>query len=378
MLKIENDMQCHLTAASTTKKASEQAKQPLPETYDNPLVSDSEFDTISRFDRPAPSDSSSDEFDSEYCSSSDDLEDLYNVGQFEKSSRKFYTDFNELDVEDILIKGITLSSKFIKEYVEPSYSHFTFPAVYSKEKNEELCWRNPLKFKKCKVRIVSSDSAVCTNLDNSDDIQEIEISGRSKIGKVFNEDEVYVEVLQNERNAYKNKKKYFPRLQKTIDLSKMSLKVFGQIRGVKQRHHYPDIEHPVFVCVLMNQSFTTCYQSLKLAKNPYLKQEMVSYQGYKYQRRSQFWDGNIKNENQVPTRYRSETVHNVLTLSDQWHTLVKWEDREDLTDLEVFTIDPTDTRDLEDALSIEETSEGNYKIGVHIADVTAVVKKGTI
>jgi hypothetical protein len=75
-------------------------------------------------------------------------------------------------------------------------NHFTYPPFYSKEKNTELCKKKPLKNKKCTVKIEFSHGAVCTNLDHSDDVHEIEIAGRSKIGKVFNEDEVFVEVLK--------------------------------------------------------------------------------------------------------------------------------------------------------------------------------------
>jgi exoribonuclease R len=52
------------------------------------------------------------------------------------------------------------------------------------------------------------------------------------------------------------------------------------------------------------------------------------------------------------------------------------EGRLDLTNLEVFTIDPPNSRDLDDALSIEKTPDGNFRVGVHIADVTSFIKKG--
>ena len=51
--------------------------------------------------------------------------------------------------------------------------------------------------------------------------------------------------------------------------------------------------------------------------------------------------------------------------------------RRDMRDVLTFTFDPADAKDFDDALSFQVLENGNYQIGIHIADVTHYVVEGS-
>ncbi|MCB2196872.1 MAG: ribonuclease R [Bacteroidetes bacterium] len=55
-----------------------------------------------------------------------------------------------------------------------------------------------------------------------------------------------------------------------------------------------------------------------------------------------------------------------------------YKERRDFRDIPTFTIDPADAKDFDDALSIQKLGNGNWQVGVHIADVTHYVTPDTI
>ena len=59
-------------------------------------------------------------------------------------------------------------------------------------------------------------------------------------------------------------------------------------------------------------------------------------------------------------------------------TAEEFKKRRDMRDVLTFTIDPKDAKDFDDALSFHVLKNGNYEIGIHIADVSHYVKEGTI
>ena len=56
----------------------------------------------------------------------------------------------------------------------------------------------------------------------------------------------------------------------------------------------------------------------------------------------------------------------------------EYKKRRDFRDVTTFTIDPADAKDFDDALSVRKLENGNWEIGIHIADVTHYVNPGSL
>ena len=83
----------------------------------------------------------------------------------------------------------------------------------------------------------------------------------------------------------------------------------------------------------------------------------------------------ITNEMGIPDTFSENVMKELDNIPDE----VKEEDLVNRTDLReevIFTIDGDDTKDIDDAISIEKVGK-NYKLGVHIADVSYYVKPNT-
>ena len=52
--------------------------------------------------------------------------------------------------------------------------------------------------------------------------------------------------------------------------------------------------------------------------------------------------------------------------------------RRDFRKIPTFTIDPADAKDFDDALSLQKAEDGNWEVGIHIADVSHYVRPGTL
>jgi ribonuclease R len=79
----------------------------------------------------------------------------------------------------------------------------------------------------------------------------------------------------------------------------------------------------------------------------------------------------------LPYRFSPEVENAADKISDEI-TAEDLKGRKDFRDTFTFTIDPTDAKDFDDALSFKPLPNGNYEVGVHIADVSWYVRPGSL
>ena len=78
----------------------------------------------------------------------------------------------------------------------------------------------------------------------------------------------------------------------------------------------------------------------------------------------------------LPFRF-SDTVEKLSEQISETISKEEIERRRDFRDCTTFTIDPEDAKDFDDAVSLRSLINGNYEVGVHIADVTHYVREDT-
>jgi ribonuclease R len=80
---------------------------------------------------------------------------------------------------------------------------------------------------------------------------------------------------------------------------------------------------------------------------------------------------------ELPVDFPEEVENEANALEQRGITEADLEGRTDFRDTLVFTIDPVDAKDHDDALSITRLDNGNWEVGIHIADVSNYVREGT-
>jgi ribonuclease R len=78
----------------------------------------------------------------------------------------------------------------------------------------------------------------------------------------------------------------------------------------------------------------------------------------------------------IPTEFPEEVVEQATKVPDTISE-ADLEGRRDIRDWTIVTIDGEDAKDLDDAVNVTKLENGNYQLGVHIADVSHYVKEGS-
>ena len=81
-------------------------------------------------------------------------------------------------------------------------------------------------------------------------------------------------------------------------------------------------------------------------------------------------------EHDIEPNFMEETMEEIKNIPDSVSES-EIVGRRDLRNVKIITMDGDDAKDFDDAISIKKLDNGNYLLGVHIADVTHYVKEGT-
>lgn len=76
----------------------------------------------------------------------------------------------------------------------------------------------------------------------------------------------------------------------------------------------------------------------------------------------------------LPGEFEEDCIEQAREAATQFNP-EKLNHRDDITEKTIITIDPPDAKDFDDAISLEKNSDGNWVLGVHIADVSHFVQQ---
>ena len=170
----------------------------------------------------------------------------------------------------------------------------------------------------------------------------------------------------------------FKQEAKVIDVIKRNLKVVvGELKE-KNNHLYVDVENAQINQIKIVDKFDANIGDIVKAeiidyKKKPLEAKVIERIGFKNDIGIDILE--IAAKFDFPSIFPDEVINEVNAISEDISEEVKRRKRPSLEN--IMTIDGDDAKDLDDAIAIKKLDNGNYLLGVYIADVSYYVKEGT-
>lgn len=157
-------------------------------------------------------------------------------------------------------------------------------------------------------------------------------------------------------------------------------KLVGELKKGKRDYYVevddPKFDKPIFVDHAHLHGAMPGHKVLVGIKvyKPILKGDILKILGHKNDPGMDILS--IVYEHDVPVDFTKEVYQQIEEIPDSLEGVEKV-DRVDLREEVIVTIDGEDAKDLDDGISLKKLDNGNYYLGVHIADVSYYVKEGS-
>lgn len=197
--------------------------------------------------------------------------------------------------------------------------------------------------------------------------------GKDNLKDAFNKDIVLIEVSNNQDGNHQE--------GKVIKIIKRGqTKFVGEVKMGKKDYYVAvddsKFEKMIFVDSAHLHGAMIGHKVVVEIKTykPIIKGNIISIIGHKLDPGVDILS--IVNEHDVPIEFDKAVYEQISDIND---TITKedLEGRVDLRNEVIVTIDGDDAKDLDDAISLSKLDNGNYYLGVHIADVTNYVTEGS-
>lgn len=163
---------------------------------------------------------------------------------------------------------------------------------------------------------------------------------------------------------------------------------YGKIKKIRKRSNqfiYAQVDENLEIKPLyFNQKINLDYSYDGLVKNAFVKFRIKEYYSDRLVLELVKTINNIDNPysdievvldyGNISTNFPEQVINESNLIPDEVSNINEF-NRKDLTDQMIFTIDGEKTKDFDDAISVVKKDNGNYILGVHIADVAYYVKE---